>query len=205
MNLESNLIKVNGGMYSLGGNIIARSRVNVTEATDVTAIILDFLQKNLEFLTPNIKNEAFIRQLESRTTLSIEEIAELNYVLADNGYLMTNFCVADLEINSNEVPDNTMEYNIVDNTRINFQFIPFATKIAMDLDKMSVYQLYSKINELYNLFSSDLFADVPNPIKNDLISIDWQERPTGSVNTALTDHINNTLRFIGKEIYTIYN
>jgi len=206
MKLESNLIKIEGGMYSLGGSIISRSRVEVDPGvTDVTVTILNFIQNNLSAITPYVKNEAFISQLDSKKDLSIDEISQLNYVLATYGLQLTNWCVADLEVNSNEIPNNSIEYNVIDLTGISFNFIPFATKIVMDKDTQSVTGLYTKILELYGPFEGELFADFNNPIKNDLIVVKQQETALGSVNNALTDHINTTLRFIGKDIYTIYN
>lgn len=205
MILEINLVKVDS-MGSMRGKLLERKRYpSVDTDGDMLNSTVRFIKDNLDVFMPAVTDSNLIEKLRNLRTMTIQELYELRYVLSSKfGIDLWIQFVADLEVNSQEVPDNAIEFNIVDHTNL-IGVTPFATKKVQMENRVSLTDIYTAINDMYGLFSEPLFNGMINPIKGIVASAKKDEELVGRIPVNRTAYLNSLIELLGKQLMVISN
>jgi hypothetical protein len=205
MILEINLVKV-PSMGSMRGSLLERQRYSSVDTdAEMLSSTVRFIKDNLSVLMPAITDSNFIEKLRNLRNLTIQELFELRYVLSSRfGIDLWIQFVADLEVNSQEVPDDSIEFNIVDHTNL-IGVTPFATKKVQLEKNVSLTDIYSSINTMYGLFSEPLFNGMRNPIEGVVASAKKDEELVGRIPVNRTAYLNSVIELLGKQLMVISN
>lgn len=204
MNFEINLVKTDS-IYSAYGRILARHRATIDNDTEAIAELTKFLAENISDIDAAISDKNLVAKIEHIQGMTVDEFECLRYTLAENGIDIRYWAVSDVEGNGTSIAEGSLEYNIVDNANHITSFVPFCTKLVVDVNQGSVSAIYRKIVEMYGLFGSKLFAGRVNTLINNINVMQSQEAVTGFVPTELAQHANAILEFMGKTIFVIAN
>jgi len=202
MNLELNLVK-STTIGSKVGSLITRHRVPVETDTEAMDAVKAFIIDNMLTFNAAITDKVFTDKLSELTSLTVDELYNLKYVLTLNwGLDLIIVTVSDNEKNEYEIPKDITEYNVIDNLRSPLGFVKFATKIPIS-NRGGISELYKTIMEMYGFFESNLFASLQNPCKQHMDILHQTEQLTGVTPSAITNYLNSVIEYLGKEIYVI--
>jgi len=203
MILEINLVKT-PSIDSTYGQLLIRKREQVTNESEALEAILKVIQGNFEFIDGVIGDKLITNRLSSISSLSVNELYELKYYLNYYGGLdIWYWYVNEMEVGAEGIDDGMAEYSIVDRTSIQALFIPFVQRFNMESDNIRLSKVFTKIQELTNVFNSELSEGLLNPIKNQIDALIPNENATGTISNLLTCNINSIFKFMGRDIYTI--
>lgn len=205
MILEMTLVQTQN-MYGNFYEYLDRERVIINDGDeDAMPAILKFITKNIDYIDNSIQDKSLIANIKNLASLDVIELACLRYMLSTYGIDVLTYIVSEGEDNAKELQTGVVEYNVIDTNDYMTPSIPFATKLTMDADKVSLSGLFNKINELYSLFDGDLFADFGNPIVSYSNVLETSEKLTGIVMPTVTNQINSILGFLGIKLTVITN
>lgn len=205
MNLEINLVR-SQSIYSKAFTILSRKRAFVSNDSEAMAQIESFFAENLDTFDAALTNKALVSQLSNLNGLTIDEFYSLKFMLAASGLDVLVWNVAELEVNSSEIPEGFMEYNSVDYLNsADSSFISFCTKIVLSASGGDMYELYSKIFNMYGLFKGDLFVGYKNPVENQLEILKQTEEAMGVSPVAITNYLNSILEYLKKDTIALMN
>jgi len=203
MQLEINLLKVDS-IYAINGQLIARNRSQVTDDPDVMKELVEFLGTNIDYINAAVSNKELVNKLSVVTTMTTDEFNALNYILAEDGLMITYYIISDVEVDADGVLTNSYEYNIIDKTNYLSSFTPYCTKIVVDKDSYSTSAIYEKIVNMYGLFKDELFSGI-DPIDSDIRVMKEAEQLVGAAPEAVIGHTISILEFLGKSVRIITN
>jgi len=205
MTLELSLVQTQN-MYGNFYEILNRKRVFIENGDeDAVPEIIKFLIENIDYVDAYINDKAIVANIREIQALTTTELACLRYMLGTFGLDVLAYIVAETEDNPEGLATGLVEYNIIDTNDYMTASIPFVSKIVMDADKASLPALYKAIDENFELFKGDLFADFGNQIVQYSNILDTSAQLTGIVMPAVTNQINSILNFLGIKIIVITN
>lgn len=205
MTLELNLVQTQN-MYGNFYELLNRKRVFIENGDeDAVPEIIKFLIENIDYVDAYINDKAIVANIREIQALTTTELACLRYMLGTFGLDVLAYIVAETEDNPEGLATGLVEYNIIDTNDYMTASIPFVSKIIMDADKASLPALYKAIDENFELFKGDLFADFGDQIVQYSNILDTSAQLTGIVMPAVTNQINSILNFLGIKIIVITN
>lgn len=204
MNLEVNLVKT-ASIDSKLSRLLVRNRYRVENDTEALDSIVKFIADNISTFTASLTDQRFVTQLENLKNITITDLDCLRYVLATKGLDLWYHYVADVEANPDEVPAGSFEYNVLDRSNMTSSFIPFCTKVTQIQESSRLTDLYSKLVDIYGLFSGKIFAGMKNPVQSIVDSMKGDEDVLGSVPTSKSTYANSIFDFLKKDIRVITN
>ena len=200
--IEVSLYSVQGTDPSvMVGRCVARSRFDQeTMGINVMEFTKGFLRNNLDTLEGAISSSELSSFLNSDSTMTTRDFASLSYLLAQVGYKVTIWNVADDEDNAAGVPDgDVVEWNVIDHNFIQGDY-PTATKI-LPSEEETIGNTVTKIVEQSGLFDEDKFSGIRNPFKSLLLSLKQTADVTGSIQGSSVTQIYALLKQMGIEIF----
>ena len=200
--IEVSLYSVQGTDPSvMVGRCVARSRFDQeTMGVNVMQFTKGFLRNNLDTLDGALSSSEISTFLNSDTTMTTRDFSSLSYLLAQVGYKITIWNVADDEDNASGVPDgDVVEWNVIDHNFIQHDY-PTVTKI-LPSEAETIGDTVTKIVEQSGLFDKDKFAGVKNPFKALLLNLKETAEVAGSVQGSSITQIYNLLRQMGIEVF----
>lgn len=200
--IEVSLYSIQGTDPSvMVGRCVARSRFDhETMGVNVMEFTKGFLRNNLDTLDSALSSSELSSFLNSDVTMTTRDFASISYLLAQVGYKVTIWNVADDEDNSTGVPDgDVIEWNVVDHNFIQNDY-PTATKIIPS-EEETIGSTVTKIVEQSGLFDSDKFSGIKNPFKGLLLTLKDTANVTGSVHGASVTQAYNLLKQMGIEVF----
>lgn len=203
MNLEVNLVSV-PSIDTKYASIRSRSRFLVNNDTEALDSIAKFIADNASEFNSAIADARLVAQLQDLSNITFTDLECLRYILATKRIDLWYWYVADVEVNSSDIPAGMVEYNISDYTNM-IGNIPFCTKITQLREENNFVEVYSKINEIYGLFGSPLFKGISNPISKMINSMKTSQELINQVPATAGAYINSVLDFLHKDLKVITN
>lgn len=204
MNLEINLVKING-IHDKVATLLSRTRVNVAGDSEVMKALTDFIASNINVFDSAISDRGFVSNLEGLDNLTNEQLYGIKYAMAQSGIDLIFYAVSDNEDNPSEIPDGLMEYIAINNIHATSTITKFATKFIISESDIRVSQIYKTMNELYGNFDSDALIGRVNPISEQLDYLSQDENYVGVTPLSITNYLNSVFDYLGKELIVITN
>lgn len=203
MKVELNLIK-NQGIFIPVYTLISRERFNVDDDNIMTTIC-QFIRDNASVFDAALSDKELVTKLTTIESISVSELMSLKYCLASAGMDLLVNQVAEEEVNPDSIPEGIAEYNIIDDLDVEQGFVKFSTKVTTDQDTSSMSDVYGKIIEIFDYFSTPLTASCENPLKENMDTLLVTEKSIGRAPESVTTYINSVLEYLGKRIILIQN
>jgi len=199
--IEVNLYSVNpSDPNARVGRCVARNRFD-KEAMGISVVDFakGFLKDNLDKFEGGIGNNTLEGLINSDTVLSRKDMSCINYFLSKLGYKLQIQNVADDEENVEGVSGDMIEWNIIDNNFIQFDY-PTATKLvpAPGTDIISVLK---HIIDQSGLFDETKFSGMKNPFTELISNGEKIKNITGSTNGTIVAKIYDLLDSLGISIF----
>ena len=199
--IEVNLYSINpSDPNARVGRCVARNRVD-KEAMGISVVDFakGFLKDNLDKFEGGIGNNTLEGLINSDTVLSRKDMSCINYFLSKLGYKLQIQNVADDEENVEGVSGDMIEWNIIDNNFIQFDY-PTATKLvpAPGTDIISVLK---HIIDQSGLFDDTKFSGMKNPFTELISNGEKIKNITGSTNGTIVAKIYDLLDNLGISIF----
>lgn len=202
MFLEINLVKTDG-VFATTNSLLIRRRVELTEKDTPLTEIKKFINDNFDLIGPAINSLELRNNLSSLKQMTNDEFYTLKYLMSLNGYNILAWLTADGERNAKDIPEDNIEFNVLDHLDTFFGAIPFETKFTYPRDMFTPDKLYSDIMNAYRLFNNGIYKSGSNPIGNDIRVMGEQVKAGIPVSRGLVEHIGSILSLLGKTIVTI--
>ena len=200
--IEVSLYSVQGTDPSvMVGRCVARSRFDQeTMGINVMEFSKGFLRNNLDTLESVTNSSELTSLLNSDRALTTRDFSSICYLLAQAGYKITIWNVADDEDNPSGVPDgDVVEWNIIDNNFVQNDY-PTATKI-LPSESETIGDTVTKIVENSGLFDEEKFSGIKNPFKPLLLNLKQTAEVAGSVQGSSITQIYALLKQMGIDIF----
>lgn len=200
--IEVNLFSISSAdpTNSMTGRCIARSRFNKESmGVSIMEFVKDFLKDNLDQLETAIGNSDLVSVINSSQLMSTKDFYSIQYFLGDLGYTVKIWNVAEDEVNKLDVPGETIEWNVIDRSFIQYDY-PTATKIVPGVSEDVADTLISII-EQSGLFDSKKFNGIKNPftiLKNNLKQ---EKERTGNISAGICTRLYSLLSQLGIDIF----
>lgn len=204
MKLELNLVK-SPQIDSRTVKFLARTRYEIASEPEVMDSIQKFIADNISTFTAALTNARLVAQLEQIKDLTVSQFQGLRYVLAMNGLDIWYFIVKEGEVNETEVPDDTIEYNILDNDQVSFGFVPMAFRFVQPRSEMSISAVYQEIVSAFGLFEGSFYVGMKNPLKASIDTIVESEKVLGVAPKSSSVYVNSVLEYLHKDMRAITN
>lgn len=205
MTLEMNLVQTQN-LYGNFYELLNRKRVFIENGDeDALPEIIKFIGENIDYIDAYINDKAVVANIREIQSLTTTEFACLRYMLGTYGLDVLTYIVAETEDNLNGLSTGMVEYNIIDTTDYETPSIPFVSKFTMDADQASLPTLYKHIDETFELFKGDLFADFGDQIIQYSNILETTSNLTGVIIPSVTNQINSILNYLGIKIVVITN
>lgn len=204
MKLELNLVK-SPQIDSRTVKFLARNRYEVASEPEVMDAIQKFIADNISTFTAALTNQRLVAQLEQLKDLTVSQFQGLRYVLAMNGLDIWYFAVKEGEVNESEVPDDVIEYTILDNDQVSYGFIPMAFRFIQPRSEMSISSVYQEIVSAFGLFEGSFYVGMKNPLKASIDTVIESEKILGVAPKSSTTYINSILEYLHKDMRAITN
>jgi len=199
MNLEINLLRVSN-TYASDGTLIARKRLVVDSPTldQCLDYLKQFINSNsslLDTVDPDI-----LPMFNSINNFDVGAFFSFRYILTTYGLDLTYFFLADNEINVEGIEEKYVEYVVV-NRNILYEFIPFADKIPISVEKLG------EMDTLYKtIFANDSYFKAPsfdkvNPVKPLVSVLENSIQLMGAYRVNVCLQLNSILRFFNKDLF----
>lgn len=204
MKLELNLVK-SPQIDSRTVKFLARNRYEVASEPEVMDAIQKFIADNISTFTAALTNQRLVAQLEQLKDLTVSQFQGLRYILAMNGLDIWYFVVKEGEVNESEVPDDIIEYTILDNDQMSYGFIPMAFRFVQPRSEMSISAVYQEIVSAFGLFEGSFYVGMKNPLKASIDTVVESEKILGVAPKSSTTYINSILEYLHKDMRAITN
>jgi len=204
MKLELNLVK-SPQIDSRTVKFLARNRYEVASEPEVMDAIQKFITDNISTFTAALTNQRLVAQLEQLKDLTVSQFQGLRYVLAMNGLDIWYFAVKEGEVNDTEIPDDVIEYTILDNDQMSYGFIPMAFRFIQPRSEMSISAVYQEIVSAFGLFEGSFYVGMKNPLKASIDTVVESEKILGVAPKSSTTYINSILEYLHKDMRAITN
>lgn len=204
MYIELNLVR-NQNIFSPVFNLITRKRVVVEDNTGVMEEICKFLNENVVTFDAALADKELVSKLQRISEMGISDFYSLKFILANSGLDILVHKVAEMAPNEEVVPDGMLEYNVIDDFDPTGSFIKSASKIVVSDESSDLYEVYKRIIEGYDFFTSDLCSGYQNPLTTNLDLIKQTEQAIGVAPSSITTYINSVLEYLGKSLIVIQN
>lgn len=205
MILEVNLVRTQS-IYGSAFGIVARERAVVENGEQIMSQIIKVLSDNIEVLDSAIADKGLVAQIGALKMMTVDEFVSLRYRLAaTSGLDILVFGVSEQEVNSNEIPAGTLEYNVIDTNWNLLDWVCLGTKIPVSENDYKLTDIYEKMAGMYDLFKGDLFSDYADPLTQQIEVLKGIEAAVGSTPTSITTYINSVFEYCGKKLIVIYN
>jgi len=204
MKLEINLVK-SPQIDSRTVKFLTRARFSVASESEVMDAIQKFIKDNISTFTASLTNARLVAQLESLSNLTVSQFQGLRYMLSQSGMDIWAWAVKENEIDEIELPDNTVEYNVIDRNQVSFGFIPMSLRFTQLSSEISLSSVYQKIKDAYGIFEGSFYAGMRDPIKNSISTMQESEKVLGVAPQSSSTYVNSILDFLGKELRVISN
>jgi hypothetical protein len=204
MKLELNLVK-SPQIDSRTVKFLARNRYEVASEPEVMDAIQKFIADNISTFTAALTNQRLVAQLEQLKDLTVSQFQGLRYILAMNGLDIWYFAVKEGEVNELEVPDDVIEYTILDNDQMSYGFIPMAFRFVQPRSEMSISAVYQEIVSAFGLFEGSFYVGMKNPLKASIDTVVESEKILGVAPKSSTTYINSILEYLHKDMRAITN
>lgn len=167
--------------------------------TGIMEFVKGFLKNNLQEFEPALKNADIVNFLHGNYTMKAKDFASINYFLAKAGYLVQILNVTDDEENPTAVPADTVEWNIIDYTFLQYDY-PTAIKI-IPAEGMDIVKVLKQVVDQTSFFDKDTLGNVRNPLWDDITKLERIKEIKGSIEPGLTTRIYETLDQLGIKIF----
>jgi hypothetical protein len=167
--------------------------------------IQKFIADNISTFTAALTNQRLVAQLEQLKDLTVSQFQGLRYILAMNGLDIWYFAVKEGEVNELEVPDDVIEYTILDNDQMSYGFIPMAFRFVQPRSEMSISAVYQEIVSAFGLFEGSFYVGMKNPLKASIDTVVESEKILGVAPKSSTTYINSILEYLHKDMRAITN
>jgi hypothetical protein len=204
MNLELNLVK-NTGIYDKVFTLLSRTRVKVSNDSEVMSSILSFIGENINVFDSVFSDKGFVDRLENLDTLTNEHLFGLKFIMAQSGIDLIFYTVSDDEDNPVDIPEGMIEYISINNIHSTSLITKFATKFVMSESNLKVSEVYKTMNEIYDNFGGELLSDLMNPIQSQIQFLERDENYIGVTPTSITNYLNSVFNYLGKDLIVITN
>lgn len=205
MILEVNLVRTQS-IYGSAFGIVARERAVVENGEQIMSQIIKVLSDNIEVLDSAIADKGLVAQIGALKMMTVDEFVSLRYRLAaTSGLDILVFGVSEQEVNANEIPTGTLEYNVIDTNWNLLDWVCLGTKIPVSENDYKLTDIYEKMAGMYDLFKGDLFSDYADPLTQQIEVLKGIEAAVGSTPTSITTYINSVFEYCGKKLIVIYN
>jgi hypothetical protein len=204
MNLELNLVK-NTGIYDKVFTLLSRTRVKVSNDSEVMSSILTFIGENINVFDSVFSDKGFVDRLENLDTLTNEHLFGLKFIMAQSGIDLIFYTVSDDEDNPVDIPEGMIEYISINNIHSTSLITKFATKFVMSESNLKVSEVYKTMNEIYDNFGGELLSDLMNPIQSQIQFLERDENYIGVTPTSITNYLNSVFNYLGKDLIVITN
>jgi hypothetical protein len=204
MNLELNLVK-NAGIYDKVFTLLSRTRVKVSNDSEVMSSILAFIGENINVFDSVFSDKGFVDRLESLDTLTNEHLFGLKFIMAQSGIDLIFYTVSDDEDNPVDIPEGLLEYISINSIHSTSLITKFATKFVMSESSLKVSEVYKTMNEIYDNFGGELLSDLMNPIQSQIQFLERDENYIGVTPTSITNYLNSVFNYLGKDLIVITN
>lgn len=199
--IEVNLFAIPAGESRIKvGRCVARNRFD-KEAMGVTIeqFVKGFLKDNLDKFEAGIGNPELTEMINSTGVFGRHDLVSVNYYLSQAGYIVKIFNVTEDEDDPVTVPSGIIEWNSIDHNFLQYDY-PTATKVIPG-DGMDIPATLRNIVEASDLFNTDKFAGLKNPLLDILNNVDKVKAVTGNVNSTLITRLYDLLDELGIEIF----
>lgn len=205
MILEVNLVRTQS-IYGSAFGIVARERAVVENGEQIMSQIIKVLSDNIEVLDSAIADKGLVAQIGALKMMTVDEFVSLRYRLAaTSGLDILVFGVSEQEVNANEIPAGTLEYNVIDTNWNLLDWVCLGTKIPVSENDYKLTDIYEKMAGMYDLFKGDLFSYYADPLTQQIEVLKGIEAAVGSTPTSITTYINSVFEYCGKKLIVIYN
>jgi len=202
MILELNLV-FSQSIYANAFTLVARDRVMADDDDQVLEKIAEFIKNHIDSFDAVIADKDLVNRLQTVQFRTISELYSLKFMIASFGLDILFNSVAELEVNPQEVSENTTEYNIIDELDSDPSFVRSTSKVVISNEAGDLHTVYSKIIEGFGFFDSELTAGFNNPLTRDLNVLKQSEELMGISPVAVTTEINSILSYLGKKVIAI--
>lgn len=199
--IEVNLYSITtGNTNATVGRCVDRVRFD-KEALGVGVLefVKGFLKNHISDIELALKNADIINFLNSNYTMKIKDFVSINYYLARAGYMVQIQNVTDDEENPTSVPAETVEWNVIDTTFLQYDY-PTTVKI-IPADGMDIVEVLKKIVEQVDFFDPETIGNVKNPLKEYVERLEQVKRIKGSIEPGITTRIYEILDQLGIKIF----
>lgn len=203
MKLELNLVSVSN-VYSPVYELLKRKRINyeggVSGSIALNAI-KEFLIENLDSIEPVVLDKNAVNLISSGAINNLSDLLSLKWSLAMSGIDVTYHLIAPEEVNEVEIPNDKLEYTLIDQNWVEENFLRVANKINIDSITGSIASVHRQAAEIYQFFSSDKFSD--NQLMEMIKTEESIEKTTGQIPPAISQNVNAMFSYLGKtfEVY----
>ena len=199
--IEVNLYAVNpNDPNARVGRCVARNRFD-KEAMGISVVEFakGFLKNNLDKFEGGIGNNALEGLINSDTVLSRKDMSCINYFLSQIGYKLQIQNVADDEENADGISGETVEWNIIDNNFIQYDY-PTATKLS-PTPGADITNVLKQIVNQSGLFEEGKFGGMKNPFTELIENAERIKDVTGATNSTIIAKIYDLLENLGITIF----
>lgn len=198
--IEVSLYSIPAGDFnSRVGKCVARNRFEKESfGAGINAFVKGFLKENMDKVAVKAGSAEIESVLNSSAAFTRSDLSCINYQLAQIGFKFVIQNVADDEENATGPNGETVEWNVVDNNYIQYDY-PTATKVIPGVGT-DIVKTLKGIVESQNLFG-DKFGSLRNPFTSLLASLENSQKITGEASPMLIAKIYEILDACGIEIF----
>jgi len=182
------------------GRLVSRSRYSKENmGVSVPNFVKGFLKDNLNEFSSALKNPELENLINSDTTMTMRDIACLNYYLQKVGFTLKIQNVTDDEENASDIPEGAVEWNIIDYNFIQNDY-PTALKITPSESEDTI-DILERVIKQSGLFDESKFSGVKNPFTPVMASLKSIRDTMGSVNAGLLTQVYTILDRAGVKVF----
>lgn len=203
MLLEVNLVKTQS-INESKAKLLDRRRYPIQDESLAINAVEKFISESMPTFTAALTDKTMLARLRGIKGLTVQDLDCLRYYLATKGLDIWYYAVSTTEVNSDEIPEGQVEFNVIDNSHVR-GFVPMCMKITQLQDSIKFSDVYSKIQTSYGLFEGATLSGFSNPLKSYIDGLKTDEELLGISNRGRTMYINSILEFLRKDLKVIIN
>lgn len=182
------------------GRLVARSRFDKESmGVSVMEFVKGFLKNHLDEYQSSLKNANIVSLINDDQTLTVKDLACINYYLKKAGFLVQIQNVTDDEDNAENIAEGTVEWNVIDS---NFMQNGYPTTIKVIPEEgTDIVGTLTKVIETSGFFNESKFSGVKNPFTALISNLKHIKEMTGVVNSSLTTKVYAVLDELGVKLF----
>lgn len=182
------------------GRLVARSRFDKESVgVSVMEFVKGFLKEHIDDFQSSVKNANLMNLINDDSTLTVKDLASINYYLKKAGFYVQIQNVTDDEDNAENIPEGHVEWNVIDNNFMQNGY-PTAIKIIPE-EGTDIVGTLEKVIDASGFFNEGKFSGVKNPFTALMANLKSIKEMTGVVNSSLTTKVYAVLDELGVKLF----